>query len=279
MGILDRLKSIVSTARAAVPQDLRGPLRLVPGDGIGYYKERWAVVGVRRVERQGAVLWQYCLRDRAGDTAVLASNESEEPTLRLERPVEADLPWDEDVLDGIADEPFRLSSRGRAFVAQAGDTPHPHVRSVDYREFADSSGDRCVLLEDWQGKRDVRVGEQVHEGELIFVRMSGSGRIPADFFAEEGAGGDRGSREAAAHALTSAHDGDEDEEIPVVDEAREDLDPTAFDDEEWDEEKEVSDPLACTGPLVEAVMDSEEDEWRTASKYIREHGIPADTKR
>ena len=40
MGFLDRIRSLVPSARAPVPPDLRGPLRLAPGDGVGWYRER-----------------------------------------------------------------------------------------------------------------------------------------------------------------------------------------------------------------------------------------------
>src|SRR6185436_12054464 len=68
MGLFDRLKSIVGTAQ----RDLRGPLRLQPGDGVGYYGERFVVAGVRRLEAKEQVVWHYCLRDQSGASAVLA---------------------------------------------------------------------------------------------------------------------------------------------------------------------------------------------------------------
>jgi hypothetical protein len=280
MGILDRLKSLVTTARDAVPADLRGPLRLSPGDAVGWYREKWAVAGVRRVDGQGQVVWHYCLRARGGDAAVLAVEEGTEPTLWLERPADlAAIPWDRDVLEGIAEEPFKLSSHGRAEVAQVGDTPAAHARHVDFRQFEDAAADRTVLLEDWQGHREARVGEIVHEAELTFVRAAETGGVPADFWADPATAEivDRGSPSSAAHALTQSHD--DTVEPPSTDIVREDLDPTAFDDEEWEDGDEGDGGAGSSGPLVEAVVDSEDDEWLAAARYIRDNGIPADPRR
>lgn len=279
MGLLDRLKSLVTTAHDAAPADLRGPLRLAPGDAVGWYREKWAVAGVRRVEGQGQVVWQYCLRSRDRSTAVLAVEEGTEPTLWLERPAADEVPWDKDVLDGIADEPFELSSHGKADVEQFGDVPTPHARTVSFRQFEDGSGDRTVVLEDWQGHREVRVGESVHEAELTLVRAEDQGGVPDQFWSDpKTAEVDAASQRSAADALVErAGDGGAEPSSGEV--VREDLDPTAFDDEEWQDGDEGDAGLAPSGPLVEAVVDSEDDEWLAAARYIREHGIPADPRR
>lgn len=268
MSFFDRLKSLVGS-RADASVDLTGPLRLALGDGIAYYQERFAVTGVRRVEGSGQVVWQYCLRDRSGERTVLVAEEGAELKLWIQRIVDAELPWDQDVLDGIDEEPFKLTARGRADVAAVGDTGVPACAAVDYREFEDSSSERTVVLEDWAGQREVRVGELVHEAEVTFVRASESDGEPVDVF---GVGASdmnapRGTPDAASGALTERRD--EDPDSFPTEEAPEDRDPTAFDDDSWDEDDDDADISTSNGVEVEPVIDSEEDEWYAAAQVLR----------
>lgn len=277
MGFLDRLKSLVGP-RTAVSVDLTGPLRLGLGDGVGYYKERFAVTGVRRVEGGGQVVWQYCLRDRSGERTVLVAEEGPEARLWIQRIVEAELPWDQDVLDGIDEEPFKLTARGRADVVAAGDTGVPAAGAVEYREFEDSSSERTVVLEDWAGQREVRVGELVHEAELSFVRSSESGGDPVDAWGDTTGeiGTLRGTPDAAKGALTEHRDDDPD--TFSGEEAPEDRDPTAFDDDDWDEDDEDHDISTANGVEIEAVIDSEEDEWHAAAAVLRAQSAAAERR-
>lgn len=278
MGFLDRLKSIVGGADGGSAAGPSGPLSLAPGDAVGWYRERWAVAGVRRLASPGQVTWHYCLRARDGSATVLAAEEGETPALWIQRPVDADLPWDTEVLDGIADEPFKLSSHGQASVTQFGDTPVPQARSVSYREFEDAAAERTVVLEDWMGTREVRVGEAVHEAELTLVRAADSGDATHDFWEAQGAAPSESQNGNPLSAAAKALTGSSDEEFLATDDDGIDQDPTAFDDEEWDEHEDRAD-TSVSAPYVEAILDSEEDEWVAAHEHIRQHGIPAEPRR
>lgn len=279
MGLLDRLKSIVTTM-GGTQADLRGPLGLQPGDGIGYYKERFVVAGVRRLVANQSVTWQYCMRDPSGAATVLAVEPGAEPVLWLQRVVAANLPWDKDVIEGVGDDPLKLVSQGIATVEQIGDPGTPPSRHVKFRHLDDPDHERRVVLEDYQGHREVRACDRIHEAELLFVRTAETGSLPAGTFgaiAEADDEASRGSPDAALAALSESHDCDVAD--LVGEETPEDRDPTDFDDAEWSDDEGVDDPSISTGPKVEAVLDSEDDEWGVAAKYLRENGSPAESIR
>jgi hypothetical protein len=103
MGLFDQLKSFVGTATMV---DLRGPLKLSPGDGVAYYREQFIVAGVRRLDAQGEVTWHYCLANEQGARAILAAEEGPEVLLAIHRPASPDLPWDGEVLEGLGGAPL-----------------------------------------------------------------------------------------------------------------------------------------------------------------------------
>lgn len=272
MGLFDRLKSLVGGGRAEVV-DMRGPLGLAPGDGVGYYRERWLVSGTRRLVHDGQVTWHYCLRDADGGRAALVVEDGPEPSMWVQRVVAAEVPWDTDVLEGVGDEPFRLTARGTATADHAGDTGTPPVRTVEFREFEDSGADRVVVLENWGGQQEIRVGETALEAEITLAH---GGAPEGDVLdSSNDVAIEEGTHPHAAEAL--AHDvaaGDEDVVEGVV---REEIDPNGFEDDAWHDEDEAE-PEVASMPLVEAVVDSEDDEWLAATRYVREHGLPSDSR-
>ena len=272
MGFLDRILSFVGS-REAAPADLRGPLGLAVGDFVEYYQDKFAVVGVRRLQGEGPAVWHYCLREETGPTAVLCFEEGPEPALWLQRAVDAEIPWEQDVLDGIADEPFKLTTRGRATVRSVGDAGASP--SVSYREFEDSSGDRTVVLEDWGGRREVRVGELVHEAELTLHRSGQEASLESRIDPEDsGAPSEaaRGSRDAAALALIGRSELDG---SFVPQDRPEETEVAAFSDDRWTEDDEP-DQEDSAAPAALTVVDTEEDEWIAAARYLRENGVPID---
>jgi hypothetical protein len=282
MGLLDRLRDLVSGGDAA-SAGLRGPLDLGPGDGVGYYRERFAVAAVRRLSHGDRRVWHYCVRDRDGGSAVLALEEGPGASLWLQRPLQCEIAWDGDVVESVPGGPFRLARQGQASTAQTGDTDTARARAVHLREYADPEGERLLVLEDWAGHREARLGEQVHEAELTILRAAGDAPCAdaIDGAADEHSA--RGSPGAAAAALggeISDELGDFGGQAVADAVVRDDVDPTAFDDESWDDEDvpELADEPAAVRS-AEAVADTEEDEWREASRWIRENGVPPELRR
>jgi hypothetical protein len=286
MGILDTLKSIFGSGPAGVPeQQMRGPLRLAPGDSVSYYKDRYAVTGLRVLEGDGSTIYQYILRDSKGGRIVLAAESGPDPQLTLQKVVTGQVDWNADVLEGLLDEPLKLTHRGTMRVKSYGDPLTMASRTLNYREYEDASGEQLASLEDFGNYKEVRVGEPVFEPECVFHR-AGEDAPPAEAEQEAEvvvAKGDaerrRGSPIAAAMALSGKNASDV---APLradaskvkgrEDQAGDDIDPTAYDDEKWsDEEEEAAKPASAT-PGVEDFVDSEEDEWLVATQFVREQG-------
>ena len=181
------------------------------------------------------------------------------------------------MLPDVADEPFHVVQRGKAKVRLHGDASlPPATRSVEYREYEDASGERVLLLEDWGGTREVRVGEPVYVTELEFHRarpataktVSGARtRALSGVSAfEDAADVDevvKGTPRAAAIAL---------ERTVGETRAEVDRDPTAYDDDEWadvGDDDVAQSPAAPARALVEA---DDEDEWISATQLVRGKG-------
>lgn len=287
MGFLDRIRSVVASARGSFTPELRGPLGLAPGDGVGFYRERWAVAGVRRLDADGALTWQYCLESADGGPALLTclpDADGGAPEVRLERPLDAattgGISWDQDEVALPQHGTFRLARTGRASARHGGDTPSHGGRNVRFRELTDGDGDVTLVLEDWTVRREARVAEPVHEAELTLVRGEGGGAAPEAFWnesTEETAAARKGSPIAAALALA----GRSPEPVlqPVEDEDPEAREPEAYADDEWNEGDGTADAPAAPSPLsVTVSLDTEDDEWLAATAYLRAHGMPQDRR-
>jgi hypothetical protein len=276
MGLFDQLKSFVGTATMV---DLRGPLKLSPGDGVAYYREQFIVAGVRRLDAQGEVTWHYCLANEQGARAILAAEEGPEVLLAIHRPASPDLPWDGEVLEGLGGAPLKLAVRGHASVNSVGDTGGHASRSVSFRHFRDESGDRIAVFEEWGGQSEARVGETVLEAELAITRSEAEVEAAAEQEWYDGrhephagkTGPQRGTAAAAARLLDGLHDAAQ-AKAEVV--PHEDRDPTAYADDAWDDEPSGA-PVEKPASIVVPSFDSEEEEWRAAARFLREQTAAA----
>lgn len=297
MGILDRIKGLFGAASGQGDGELsRGPLGLAVGDGVGYYQERFTVTGLRRIEGEKVTVHHYVLVDGGGQRAVLAAEDGAEQKLALERVVQASVDWNADVLDKIADEPFRLHARGTRRCRSWNDGTTAHARSVAFRHYLDASGERIIALEDFNGVREIRVGEPVFEPELLLVRAGAvdehvAGAVDEeDAAAEAAAQRSRGSPIAAALALSGMRADD----VPLpssssagggakprrAGEDSVDSDPTAYDDDNWSDDSFGTEPAAAQPAQpkparVEDFVDSEDDEWAAAALILREQTAAA----
>lgn len=274
MGFFDRIRTALG-GMAGARVDFAGPLRLAPGDGVVHYGERWLVAGVRVLEFEDGREHHYCLRGPKGERTVLVAQPGTDgPLLSLEHATAPEVRTDGDVIEGVGEEPFRLSRKGHARVHVSGDVgAGSSARGASFREFLDAEGDRRIVAEDYAGHREVRVGEASFEGEFEFLRAAGestpSAADPADAELPEDAGRKvgRGSPQAAARALLGAGG----EEAPA---AREDVSPSeerepGFEDERWaDEEDEPVASVAAEAPA--ASQESEEEQWAVAYRMLRE---------
>jgi hypothetical protein len=261
-----------------------GPLNLVKGDFVTHYRERFAVVGHRVLESDGGAVLLYCLKNKNGAAAVLACEGGSDAAFTLQRAVKADVKWDADVLDGIAEEPLRIVRKGRAKVRAWDDSGLPaDVRSVEFRRYADASGDVVLCLDDYQGKREIRLGEPVYEAEMEFERGAGAGSA--------------GSRTAAMSRAKTFEDAADDEVVKGTPRAAAkaleqnmgakktgaksatpDHDPTAYDDDKWIDavdEKPKAKPRAAQPAVTSAAADDDDDEWTSASQLVRQSGANA----
>jgi hypothetical protein len=304
MGFLDKLigrkaaaapatPGAPAAARAAAPAPMAvsasgknaptGPLRLSKGDFVTHYRERFAVVGHRVLEGDGGTVLHYCLRDKDGNAAVLACDGGADGALSLQLAVKAEVKWDADVVEGVAETPLRVVAKGRAKVRGWDDSGlAADVRSVEFRRFADKSGDLTLCAEDYQGRREVRLGQSVLEAELEFERGSGAGggamtaaMSRARAF-EEAKDDDvvRGTPRAAAKALEKNMG----TRVAAAKGAAADRDPAAYDDEKWidavDEQPAVKPRPPAPRDATAEILD-EEDEWSGAAAFVREKGAAA----
>ncbi|MCG3135866.1 MAG: hypothetical protein HMLKMBBP_03642 [Planctomycetes bacterium] len=293
MGFLDKFRSAFTGGAVTAAPEPMGPLQLMAGDGVGFYRERFGVTGVRILEGDGGTAYQYVLRDRSSQRAVLCA--WADGSYSLQRVVAAEVDWNADVLRNVGDAPFHLVRRGQFRVSSRGDAATAGARTSSVRHYEDPAAERSVTLEDFGGYREVRVGEPVLEPELDIVRAGDAHaerahhetdeRDAAEVVAESGArAAARGSAMAAALALSGQHAEDL---APVRADARRaspsasradeeaDADPTAYDDERWADEKDPS-ATAEGGRETDAdgiqdFAESEEDEWLAAAQYAREH--------
>ncbi len=276
MGLLDRFLSIVGPNDAGRALDPKGPLGLVPGDVVTYYQERFVVSGVRYLQGDGSAVFHYCMRDAQGVWVVLAADDCPDPVFSLQRRVEATVDWDADVLEDVADEPFRIVQRGKSKVRLFGDTGLPPTRSVKYREYEDSEGERMLVLEDYGSAREIRVGEPVYDGELGFAEGGDrTGNRPWATVAAgldespttDGSDFDKGSPAAAAAALDSRVSLLDQDAPPLEVEA--DREPSAFADAEWADSYDdelPAEPLPGAGRGVE--VDDSKDGWLSATRFV-----------
>lgn len=295
MGILDRIKGLFGAGSGCGDEELsRGPLGLAVGDGVGYYDERFTVTGLRRIEGEKVTVHHYVLVDGGGQRAVLAAEDGPEQKLALERVVQASVDWNADILDKIADEPFRIHARGTRRCRSWNDGTTAHARSVAFRHYLDASGERIIALEDFNGVREIRVGEPVFEPELLLVRAGAVDEHVAGAVDEEDAAAEaqaqrsRGSPIAAAMALSGMRADD----VPLpssgatkprrAGEDSVDSDPTAYDDDKWSDDAFGAEPAAAAAApapakstRVEDFVDSEDDEWAAAALILRQQTASA----
>jgi hypothetical protein len=147
------------------------------------------------------------------------------------------------------------------------------ARHVEIRRLADASADCVLVLEDYDGRKEVRLGETVFEGEMQFERAGRGDDAPAaplsgaDSFeemAEEAIV--KGSPRAAAKAL-------EENVGAQAASAQGDAaaDPTAYDDDEWADAVDTK-PVSVSMPRKQShadrVVPEAEDEWDTAAQLV-----------
>ena len=163
MGLLDRIRSRFDRG-TSVSTDPVGPLGLAVGDAVGYWTERWVVVGWRVLETGSRQVVHYCLRDDAGARATMVTDRDDE-TLWLQRVVELDGPVG-DVVEGVTDEPLRLSATETFRVRSNGDVGGEPSRSAVVREYHDEECEHVLVVEDHGGQTLARLGEAVHRAEI-----------------------------------------------------------------------------------------------------------------
>jgi len=274
------LQKVGTTPRAAAAPFLgqskppAGPLDLAIGDFVTIYGERFAVVGLRVHQSDSHTSHHYCLKDGGGNPAVLAADGARDPALTLQRMMTMQVDWSSDVVAGVAKEPLRLFARGRMRVRTWGDSGNASsARHVEIRRLADASADCVLVLEDYDGRKEVRLGETVFEGEMQFERAGRGDDAPAaplsgaDSFeemAEEAIV--KGSPRAAAKAL-------EENVGAQAASAQGDAaaDPTAYDDDEWADAVDTK-PVSVSMPRKQShadrVVPEAEDEWDTAAQLV-----------
>jgi hypothetical protein len=281
MGFFDNLLQKVGTApRAAAAPFLgqgkppEGPLDLAIGDFVTIYQERFAVVGLRVHQSDSHTSHHYCLKDGGGNSAVLAADGARDPALTLQRPMSMQVDWTSDVVAGIAKDPLKLFARGRMRVRTWGDSGNASgTRHVEIRRLADASGDTVLALEEYDGRKEARLGETVFEGEMQFERAGRGDDAPAaplsgaDVFeemAEESIV--KGSPRAAAKALeenVGAQPGSAQGDAAA--------DPTAYDDDEWADAVDTK-PVSVSMPRKQShadrVVAEDEDEWDAATEIV-----------
>ena len=281
MGFFDNLLQKVGTAPRAAASPLlgpskapAGPLDLAIGDFATIYGERFAVVGVRVHQSDSHTSHHYCLKDGGGNFAVLAADGARDPALTLQRMMSMQVDWSSDVVAGIAKEPVKLFARGRMRVRTWGDSGNASgARHVEIRRLADASGDCVLVLEEYDGRKEQRLGETVFEGEMQFERAGRADDAPAaplegaDSFeemAEETIV--KGSPRAAAKALeenVGSQDASQEGGAPA--------DPTAYDDDEWADAVDTK-PVNVSMPRKQShadrVVPEAEDEWDIATQLV-----------
>ena len=281
MGFFDNLLQKVGTApRAAAGSFLgpakapAGPLDLAIGDFATIYGERFAVVGVRVHQSDSHTSHHYCLRDATGNAAVLAADGARDPALTLQRLMSTQVDPTADVVVGIAAEPLKLFARGRMRVRAWGDSGNASgARQVEIRRLSDASGDTVLVLEEYDGRKEVRLGETVFEGEMQFERSGRADDSPAAPLDGADAFEDisedeivKGSPRAAAKAL--------EENVGVQHVAQHGgavADPTAYDDDEWADAvdtKPVNVSMPRRATHADRVMNEAEDEWDAATEIV-----------
>lgn len=259
-----------------------GPLAIEIGDGVCHYRERYAVVGVRVLEGEGARVFHYCLRDANGATALIVAEDGPEPTYSIQRPAPGQVQWDAEapVADG---ETFQQIQRTRRKVRSWGEAGiASSAKSSDCREFAGESGDRLLVLEDFGGTREARLAELLIEAELDVERAHAarSGGIHTaalggrKAFEEEG--GDevvKGTPRAAAVALEQS--------VGAAAVARKaalaDAEPEGYDDDVWaDAEDEEQSRAPVRARLAPTKARDDTDEWVDAAEFVRDNANLAD---
>ena len=281
MGFFDNLLQKVGTApRAAAGSFLgpakppAGPLDLAIGDFATIYGERFAVVGLRVHQSDSHTSHHYCLRDATGNAAVLAADGTRDPVLTLQRLMSTQVDWTADEVTGISQDPLRLFARGKMRSKAWGDSGNASgARHVEIRRLADASGDCVLVLEEYEGRKEVRLGETVFEGEMQFERSGRGDDGPAaplagaDAFEE--IADDRivkGSPRAAAKAL------EENVNVQTSEiHGGAGADPTAYDDDEWADAVDVK-PTSVSAPRkhthADRVVNEAEDEWDAATEIV-----------
>lgn len=287
MGFFDNLLQKVGTApRAAAGSFLgpakppAGPLDLAIGDFATIYGERFAVVGLRVHQSDSHTSHHYCLRDATGGSAVLAADGARDPALTLQRVMSTQVDWSADVVAGITKDPLKLFARGRMRVRAWGDSGNASgAKHVEIRRLSDASGDTVLVLEEYDGRKEVRLGETVFEGEMHFERTGRRDDAPAapidgaeDFEAIADEKIVKGSPRAAAKAL--------EENVgvqPGETHGGATADPTAYDDDEWADAVDVK-PTSVSAPRKQShadrVVNEAEDEWDAASEIVNKPKRP-----
>ena len=251
-----------------------GPLDLAVGDFVIHYRARFAVVGVRVLEDDRTALWQYCLRDDKGGSAVLAGTEGRDPSYTLQRSVTTKAAWEGDVANDVPEGPYTKKRHGRRKVRSWGDAGIPAgAKSVEVREFADAAGDRQLVVEDYQGRRESRLAESVLEAELDFERAAGNRGAGTHTAALAAGAGDfeddaeqetvKGSPRAAAKVL--GHN------VGVATAAAAPKDPKGYGDDAWvDAVEEPPTVRSRTRLTPNAKKHDEEEEWVSAAEIAKE---------
>jgi hypothetical protein len=258
------------------PKAPPGSLKLATGDFVTHYRERFIVAGVRLLEGGGAKVQHYCLRDANGAAAVLAVEEAPEPTFSMQRPASGEVCWDADSVD-FDDGTFKAAKRSEMKVRSWDDAgAATSARSVTVRELRDEDDDRVLVLEDYEGHREARVGVPVFEAELEFER-AGVGRRGGVRTAALGGAAEfeetkedeiaKGSPRAAARVL-ERNVGSTKASLQGMDV---DENPSTYCDE-WSDAKDATAeaPPARAKAVAKPASEDDGNEWGKATRLLRD---------
>lgn len=253
MSLFDRFVSVLKGATPRV-KDPGGPLDLSPGDLITYYREKLVVSGIRILTTEGPLVFQYCLKDDVGRKSVLvAIDDGERPELSLQRFTDHDVKWEAETVNDFEDETYTFRAEGQARLQHIGDTWMRGCRMLDFRVLDDESGDQLLVLEDYNGQRETRLGEPLFEGEFGIVRgerpeeSEDTGEVISEVpsgTAEVEIDAARGSPLAAALALSKEQPEEPSQEISESEDEWSD----AYDDDDWADAEYDDRPIAKRAP-------------------------------
>ena len=163
------LKRIFGGGARKAESPLRGPLDAGPRDVIEYYQEKLRVLGVISLKEEEERRFQYVVADAEDRIAFLTIGEGSLSQMFLERPLpfKSDFEQSEVTVRGTT---FTLTQQGTATSLCTGEIPAEKFGTVKYRRFLDEDEEESLVVEDWGGMVEARVGELLHDGEITVRR-------------------------------------------------------------------------------------------------------------